>query len=79
MAPKRRPKHPNKDLEAIIRAAEDHGWTVEKNPRGYYWIKCPCKAHQRGVHITPSDPKYPLNVSKWLERKPCWNGEEPTP
>ncbi len=30
--------------------------------------------HQRRVHITPSNPRYGLNLRMWLKRQPCWRG-----
>lgn len=71
----KRPRHPNKDLEAILRLAEDHGWTFEKGKR-YYKGKCPCGVHMQTVHLTPSNPRYGLNLQKQLERQPCWKEKD---
>jgi hypothetical protein len=77
-----RPRHPDKDLEEIIREAERHNWRASKG-RKYFELLCPskCGQHYRWVHLTPSDPHYALNLRKWLERQPCWKQkkEEPGP
>jgi hypothetical protein len=72
-----RPKHPNKDLEALLRYAEAQKWRADK-PGAYFRLLCPktCKQHQRRIHLTPSDPNYELNARKWLERQPCWKKED---
>lgn len=69
-----RPRHPGKELEALLRHAEAHGWRADK-PSAYFRLRCPCGSHQRRVHLTPSDPNYVLNARKWLERQPCWKEE----
>jgi hypothetical protein len=68
-----RPRHPDKELEAIIREAEDGGWLADR-PSAYFRLLCPCGQHQRRVHITPSNPRYGLNLRMWLKRQPCWRG-----
>ncbi len=66
-------KHPDPKLEAVIKGAEKRAWTRKRGKGGgYIRLLCPCGLHQRSVHLTPSDPKYPLNLVKWLERQPCW-------
>ena len=72
-----RPKHQDKDLEEIIREAERRGWRAEKGSK-YFELLCPkkCGKHYRWVHLTPSDPRYGLNLRKWLERQPCWKEKE---
>jgi len=68
-----RPRHPKKDLEAILRLCEAAGWRVEKPSRGYFKVKCGCPdKHMRTVHLTPSDPNYGKNLLGWLRRRPCW-------
>jgi hypothetical protein len=44
-----RPKHPNKELEALLKYAEDHEWRADK-PTAYFRLRCPCGMHQRRVH-----------------------------
>jgi len=49
-----RPKHPRKELEAILVVIEDEGaWRVDK-PGKYYRCRCPCGQHSKYVHLTPS-------------------------
>lgn len=70
-----RPKHPVKELESLLREAEDKGWRVSRGKR-YYRLYCPCGEHMKTMHLTPSDPRYRLNFRKWLERQPCWKDEQ---
>lgn len=68
-----RPKHPNRDLEALLSRMEDKGWTISKRPRGYYKAKCPCDdKHMKTVHVTPSNPNYQKNLEAQLRRSTCW-------
>jgi hypothetical protein len=70
-----RPKHPIKELEAVLKAAEAQGWDVAKNV--YYKMKCPCPGkHLKTVHNTPSDPNYLRNLIGQLKRTTCWKTEE---
>jgi hypothetical protein len=67
-----RPRHPRKELEGLLRDAEEQGWRVVKD-RLYFKLKCPCAAkHFTTVHLTPSNPRYQLNKRKWLVRRTCW-------
>jgi hypothetical protein len=67
----RRSRHPNKELEQVLRDAEARAWHVTKS-RKYFALRCPCGQHKRWVHLTPSDPRYERNLRKWLERQQCW-------
>lgn len=70
-----RPKHQNKEIEALLKEAESYRWVFTKNPGGYYKGKCGCEAkHLKMVHCTPSNPRYVLNLRKWFERT-CWKDE----
>jgi hypothetical protein len=72
----KRPKHPRKELEAVLAAAERKKWRVEKG-RKYFKMKCPCYLkHLKTVHISPSDPNYLRNLIGYLERETCWK-EQP--
>lgn len=54
-----------------MRDAEARGWVFTKGS-GYYKGKCSCEAkHIKTVHLTPSNPRYTLNLRKWFERT-CW-------
>jgi hypothetical protein len=69
-----RPKHKDKDIEAVLQEAEDHGWTVKK-PKGaaYYKALCPCGRHAKwSIHATPSTSDYAKNLAAWFHRQQCW-------
>lgn len=69
-----RPRHPDKELEAIIQDLELRNWRVERG-RKYYKAKCPCvKLHMKTIHLTPSGRMYSTNLRKWFERQSCWEG-----
>lgn len=70
-----RPRHPNKNLEAVLRRAEAKNWTVTKTRRGYFKMRCSCGVHQKMMHLTPSDPNYERNLVQWLRRTGCWEKE----
>jgi hypothetical protein len=55
-----RPRHLVKELEAVLREAEEKKWRVTKRNR-YFMLWCPCAGkHMKTVHLSPSDPKYQL-------------------
>ncbi|MFZ0186293.1 MAG: hypothetical protein WAL72_05020 [Streptosporangiaceae bacterium] len=65
-------------LAALREEARRYDWTVEKGKR-YYKMLCPCPGkHRKTMHLTPSDPRYELNLRKWLERQPCWGDTKET-
>jgi hypothetical protein len=67
-----RPRHPRKELEALLRDAEAQGWRVTRD-RLYFKLRCPCAGkHFTTVHLTPSNPRYQLNKRRWLVRRTCW-------
>lgn len=67
-----RPRHPRKELEALLREAEAKGWRVVK-PGKYFKMYCPCiDKHLETVHLTPSDPNYERNLRGLLGRETCW-------
>lgn len=66
-----RPKHPVKELEALLREAESKGWSVDKG-KGYFRLRCPCGKHQTWVHLTPSNPHYEQEKRKKLQGTGCW-------
>lgn len=68
---RRRPKHPDKDIEDELRVAEAHNFRVTKGSR-YFKVLCPCGNHQRGVALTPSGSRYLANLQAWLRRCPMW-------
>lgn len=71
-----RPRHPKKDLEQVLKAAEEQGWRVERGGR-YYTMYCPCdEKHKKTVKLTPSDPNYRQNLLGQLRRATCWKDLE---
>jgi hypothetical protein len=68
-----RPKHPDRDLELLLRSLEGQGWTVEKG-RKYFKAKCgpPHRACLKTIKLTPSDPNYARNLRGWFRRSGCW-------
>lgn len=71
-----RPRHPNKDLEAVLRSLEQQDWSVVRC-RKYYKVKCPppCGQCLKMVKLTPSDPNYARNLRAWLRRSGCWKDD----
>ena len=68
-----RPKHPDKDLERLLREAERKRWRVEKRPNRYFKMKCPCDAlHIKTVKLSPSNPYYEQQLRNQLRRTTCW-------
>jgi len=66
-------KYGDKEIRALLAWFEQHGWKVILPPPGTYAkVRCPCGAHQRQVHKTPSDPNYITNTRKWAQRQSCW-------
>ena len=70
------PRHPDKDLERIIREAEEHGWRRTKRPKSYFRLYCPCGRHIKTVALTPSGANYGRNLLAWFRRQDCWDQEE---
>ena len=59
----------------MLRSAELQGWRIEKRPRGYFKMYCPCaEKHLKTVHLTPGHA-YLQNLRGWLGRTPCWKGD----
>lgn len=72
-----RPKHPVKELEAVLSEAERKKWTVTRGKK-YYMMRCGGghRDHQKTVRLTPSDPNYPKNLLGWLKRSGCWKEDQ---
>lgn len=69
-----RQRHPDKHLNAVLREAEQAGWTVTRRKK-YFMMWCPCAdKHHKTVHLSPSDPNYERNLRSWLRRLACWGG-----
>ena len=73
--PEVRPKHPDKELEALLCDVEAHGWRIMKGKQ-YFKAYCPCAdQHLKTIHLSPSGSMYLTNTRKWFERQPCWKEE----
>ncbi len=75
--PARRRKHQKKEVEAALREAERHGFSVESPPKGYFKVKCPppCADHMWQVHLTPSARNYAKRLLQRFEQCPQWKDE----
>jgi len=64
-----RPKHPNKEIEAVVAYAEALGWQVVKRT-GHCWARLLCPQHdQDGCQISVfSTPKNPGNHARRLQK-----------
>ena len=56
-----RPRHPNKEIEAVLEYAEAHGWTVTHSKGGHAWGRMKCRfgqrdGCQRSIFSTPKNP-----------------------
>ena len=70
-----RPRHTDPELERVLRSLEKQSWRVERG-KGYYKAKCPCELmHKKTVRLTPSNPRYALNLKKELGRM-CWKEDQ---
>lgn len=67
-----RPKHPIKELEAVLKEAEGKGWLVTKGKK-YFMMWCSCaKKHKKSLKLTPSTRTYKKNLMGELRRATCW-------
>ncbi|WDZ89942.1 hypothetical protein [Nocardiopsis sp. HUAS JQ3] len=67
-----RPRHPNKDLESALRAAEARQWRVERRKK-YYKMYCPCpEKHFKTVKLTLSGANHLKDLLGQLRRATCW-------
>ena len=70
--PSGRPRHPVKELETVLKEAEEQGWRVDGGGNTYFRLRCPCGKHMRWVHLTPSGTNYVRDLLGWLRRTGCW-------
>lgn len=67
-----RPRHPKKELEAVLQEAERQGW-IPKRGKKYFKMYCPCPGkHIKTVKLSPSDPNYTQHLLGQLSRATCW-------
>ncbi|HEU5244120.1 MAG TPA: hypothetical protein VFU33_06945 [Gaiellaceae bacterium] len=62
----RQQKHPNKDIEKALKAAENAGWTVTPKASGHNWGEMKCGSGCRASIW--STPKSPTNHAKQIAR-----------
>lgn len=70
-APSKRPRHQNKELEAILVDAERQGWRVVRANKFKMYCPCPEK-HMATIALTPSGSNYAVNRRNALDRDTCW-------
>jgi hypothetical protein len=71
-----RPRHPDKEIEAVLREAEAHRWRIEVGGKHFGKAKCGCGQHMRTIHKTPSNPTAATQMLMWFKRQSCWNEGE---
>lgn len=69
------PKHPKKELEAVLGESHEAGWSITKGKKCYK-LKCPCGNHMRSRHLSPSNPRYAQESLQYLCRYTCCLWEE---
>ncbi|SCX03196.1 hypothetical protein SAMN05216534_0092 [Candidatus Aquiluna sp. UB-MaderosW2red] len=65
------PKHPNKDLEKLMRELDLANWIVVKRKK-YYRAECPCGQHAKMIHMTPSSAYYVNQLRQFLRNRTCY-------
>ncbi len=70
-----RPRHTDKDIEAVLQSLERQRWRVVKGQK-YYKAYCPCPVqHLKTIHLTPRSG-YLRNLVGQLRRATCWREGE---
>ncbi len=67
----KRPKHPNKEIEAAILYAEKNGWIYKDSGKSAHaWGRLLCPLHTREGHQMSvwSTPRNPYNHSRQIEK-----------
>ena len=66
-----RSRHPNKEIEAALKYAEEHGWTVNKvTGSGHAWGRAKCKrGHREHQFSIWSTPRSTENHAKQIRRR----------
>ena len=67
----KRPKHPNKEIEAAILYAEKNGWVYKTSGKSAHaWGRLLCPLHTREGHQMSiwSTPRNPYNHARQIER-----------
>lgn len=69
------PKHPDKEIEYLLREMDRQGWRISRR-RKYYWALCPCGDHKKVIHVTPSNPNYIFRLNALLLNQTCFEWGE---
>ena len=65
------PEHTREDAEKVRKGL---GWTVGGvGKQGYEKWLCPCGAHKKWIHKTPSNPNYFKDAIAYMRRQSCQN------
>lgn len=68
-----RPRHTTKELEEVLKEAEDKDWRVIMGGNGHFKMYCPCPLKcMKTVASTPSGSRYLKNLLGKLNRATCW-------
>jgi hypothetical protein len=77
----KRPKHNDKDLENLLKEAENKNWRVDGGGNKHFKMFCPChEKHKKTIATTPSSGRYLQRTRTLLENQTCWSqvkDEEP--
>jgi hypothetical protein len=66
----KRPRHKDKDIEAAIRYAEEHGWYyVRSGSHGWGLFRCPHPGRGGGDFMVQSTPTFPAAHAKRFRRE----------
>lgn len=63
-----RPRHPNKEIEAVVRYAESRGWTYVR-AGGHAWGVLHCPARGGCLKYVYSTPRDPFAHARYLRRE----------
>lgn len=65
------PKHPDKDLQAVLVVFNENEWEIIRG-NGYYKMRCPCGAHKLTLHLSPSNPNHGKEKIQQMKRTDCY-------
>lgn len=64
-------KHPDKDIDAVLKAAINSGWRAKILGSGHWRMLCPCGAHTASCGGTPSDWRTTRNLRSAFNKCPA--------
>lgn len=72
-----RPRHKDKDIEAIFRRFERIGWKVDGGGGKHFQMRCPqpCSKHMIVASGTPGSGNLKRTLMTQLKNHTCWKGE----